>query len=281
MLSNASPITQFQQAIRQPDDQIDLARAALLIAKGQNRDLDVERYIAELNFLSATLERRLSKGLNVALRIGALNQFLFNEQGFGPNREDYQDPRNSFLNEVLDRKVGIPISLSVLYLEVGQRIGLPLRGVSFPGHFLVKCEVNRGVIVLDPFAGGVSLSMPDLQQRLRAVRGGEVSRAIVAGMLVAAEKKEVLGRMLRNLKAIYVQHGQNEKALSIIEWLMVLSPESAAEIRDRGLLYQEMECFRAALADLERYLKEHPSAEDSDDIHARVVELRQTTARLN
>lgn len=278
---NVSPILEFQQVVRQPDEQVDLARAALLIAKGQKGVLDVEHYLAELDFLGNSLSRRLSKDLNVSTRIGALNQFLFQEHGFGPNREDYYDPRNSFLNEVLDRKVGIPITLSVLYIEIGRRIGLPLRGVSFPGHFLVKCRVNEGVIVLDPFAGGVSLTMPDLQKRLREVRGGEVSKAIIAGMLVAAEKKDILTRMLRNLKAIYMQKEQAEAALSTVEWLMVISPDSADELRDRGLLYQRLECFRAALADLERYLKLHPGADDVDDIHARVVELRQTTARLN
>ncbi len=281
MESNNAPIAQFENVVRQPDDQIDLARAALLIAKSRNRDLDVERYIAELDFLGTTLGRRLRGDIDVPMRIGALNQFLFQEQGFGPNREDYYDPRNSFLNDVLDRKRGIPISLSVLYLEIGQRIGLPLRGVSFPGHFLVKCRVNQGVIVLDPFAGGASLSMPELQKRLREVRGGEVSRAIVASLLVAAEKKEILARMLRNLKSAYAQREQVQDALSIIEWLMVLCPDSAGEIRDRGLLYQQMECFRAALADLERYLKLQPGADDADDIHAKVVELRQSTARLN
>ena len=277
----SAPIDQFEKVVRQPDDRIDLARAALLIAKGRNGSLDVERYISELDFLGTTLRRRMAEDAGVMLRVGALNQFLFQEQGFAPNRQDYYDPRNSFLNDVLDRKLGIPISLSVLYLEVGRRIGLPLRGVSFPGHFLVKCKVDQVVIVLDPFTGGASLSMQDLQKRLREVRGVEVSRAIVASMLVAAEKKEILARMLRNLKAVYVKREEVQAALCVIEWLMVLSPGAVSEIRDRGLLYQQMECFRAALSDLERYLKLQPGAEDADDIHAKVVELRQNTARLN
>ncbi|MFN0315928.1 MAG: SirB1 family protein [Burkholderiales bacterium] len=281
MEPNNTPIDQFQRIVRQPDDQIDLARAALLIAKGRNHSLDVERYIAELDFLGTTLRRRMAEDAGVMLRIGALNQFLFQEHGFAPNLKDYYDPRNSFLNEVLDRKVGIPISLSVLYIEVGRRIGLPLRGVSFPGHFLVKCKIDQGLIILDPFTGGASLSMQDLQKRLRDARGGEVSRAIVASMLVAAEKKEILARMLRNLKSVYVQREEVQAALSVIEWLMVLSPDAASEIRDRGLLFQQMECFRAALSDLERYLKLQPGADDADDIHAKVVELRQSTARLN
>lgn len=281
MSASPSPLAQFQYLVQQPDDQIDLARAALLIAKGRDASVDVDRYLAEIEFLAATLGRRLPADLGATQRIGALNQYLFQEMGYGPNQQDYYDPRNSFLNDVLDRRKGIPITLSVLYIEVGRRIGLPLRGVSFPGHFLVKCRLEQGVIVLDAFAGGASLGIADLQKRLRAVRGGEVSRAIIAGMLVAAEKREILARMLRNLKAIYMHGGQCEAALDTVAWLMAIHPDSADELRDRGLLYQRMECFRAALADLERYLALQPAAEDIDDVYARVIELRQSAARLN
>lgn len=281
MSASPSPLAQFQYLVQQPDDQIDLARAALLIAKGRDARVDVDRYLAEIEFLAATLARRLPAELGATQRIGALNQYLFQEMGFGPNQQDYYDPRNSFLNDVLDRRRGIPITLSVLYMEVGRRIGLSLRGVSFPGHFLVKCRLEQGVIVLDAFAGGASLGIADLQKRLRAVRGGEVSRAIIAGLLVAAEKREILARMLRNLKAIYMHGGQSEAALDTVEWLMAIHPDSADELRDRGLLYQRMECFRAALADLERYLALQPAAEDIDDVYARVIELRQSAARLN
>lgn len=281
MSASLAPLAQFQQMVRQADDRIDLARAALLIAKGRNASVDVERYVGEIDFLAATVAKRFTDDMSVPERIAVLNQFLFREMGFAPNRDDYYDPRNSFLSDVLERRKGIPITLSVLYIEVGCRLGLPLRGVSFPGHFLVKCRTSEGIIVLDPFAGGASLNMVDLQKRLREVRGGEVSRAIIAGLLVAAEKRDILARMLRNLKSIYMQREEAETALDLCEWLLAIHPDSAEDLRDRGLLYHRMECFRAALADLERYLTLQPAADDIDDVYARVIELRQNTARLN
>jgi regulator of sirC expression with transglutaminase-like and TPR domain len=171
--------------------------------------------------------------------------------------------------------------LSILYIEIGRRIGLPLRGVSFPGHFLVKCKVNDGVIVLDPYCRGVSLSLNDLQQRLREVQGGEVSRAIIAGMLVSANKKEILARVLRNLKAIYVEREEDAQALSVMEWIITVAPADAFEVRDRGLLLAKLECPRAAVEDLERYLQLVPDAEDAHELRARVVELRHAASRLN
>jgi regulator of sirC expression with transglutaminase-like and TPR domain len=206
---------------------------------------------------------------------------LFEEEGFAPNLEDYYDPRNSFLNDVLERRVGIPISLSVLYMVVGWRAGLPLQGVSFPGPFLVKCTLARGMPILDPYCGGISLSLQELQQRLREARGGEVSRAIVAGLLVSASKKDILARMLRNLKAIYLERQQHASALPIIDWLIALRPGEAAEMRDRGLTYLKLECFRAALEDLEHYLEMTPAAADLDEIRGCVLELRRSAARLN
>ena len=271
----------FRELIERPEEQIDLAEAALLIAKNANQDIDVDRYLASIDQLAVTLSARLSKSSTDPERILALNRFLFEEQGFRPNVDDYYDLRNSFLNEVLERKVGIPISLCIVYMEVGRRIGLELHGVSFPGHFLVKCKLNEGTVVLDPFGGGVSLSLHDLQQRLREARGGEVSRAIVAAMLVSASKKEILARMLRNLKAIYLERRDHHQALSLMEWIIALNPADASQVRDRGLIYLELECFRAALEDLQRYLTLVPDADDAAEMRRRVVDLHQTAARLN
>jgi regulator of sirC expression with transglutaminase-like and TPR domain len=276
-----SPEARFQEIINRADEAVDLAEAALLIAKSAYPDLDVGRYLARIEELARDIRARVPEDSTEAELISALNRFLFEEQGFGPNVDDYYDPRNSYLNEVLDRRVGIPITLSILYIEVGRRVGLPLQGVSFPGHFLVKCKLAEGMVILDPYCGGISLSLQDLQHRLREARGGEVSRAIVAGMLVSASKKDILVRMLRNLKAIYLEQKDYARALSIIDWIVVLLPAEAGEVRDRGFAYLKLECFRAALEDLERYLQMAPAADDLDEIRGHVVGLRRSTARLN
>jgi regulator of sirC expression with transglutaminase-like and TPR domain len=282
MISREPPAaTRFKALIDGPDEEIDLAEAALLIATTAYENLDVARYLSQIDQLASRLSAQLTESGSETERILALNRFLFQEQGFAPNVYDYYDPRNSFLNEVLERRVGIPISLSILYIEVGRRIGLPLKGVSFPGHFLVKCKVQDGTVVLDPYCSGASLSLNDLQERLREVKGGDVSRAIVAGMLVAANKKEILARVLRNLKAIYLERAEDSLALSVMDWIIALAPADASEVRDRGLLYLKLECFRAALGDLERYLELAPVAEDTEEIGSRVVELRKAASRLN
>jgi regulator of sirC expression with transglutaminase-like and TPR domain len=279
--SPADPALRFRQLVSGAEEDIDLAEGALLIAQSAYPDLDASACRARIDDLARRLRAQIPEDSTGEQRIVALNRFLFEQQGFSPNNEDYFDPRNSFLNDVLERRVGIPISLSVLYIEVGRRVGLPLQGVSFPGHFLVKCKLEQGVVILDPYGSGTSLSLQDLQQRLRATRGGEVSRAIVAAMLVAADKKQILARMLRNLKAIYVEQGDHNRALSVMDWIVSVVPTDATETRDRGLLYLQLEGFRAALRDLERYLALAPSADDAQQIRGHVAELRQTVARLN
>ncbi|HEV8647779.1 MAG TPA: tetratricopeptide repeat protein [Burkholderiales bacterium] len=271
----------LRQVVSGPEEAIDLAEAALLIATHAYPDLDVSHQLARIEELAKILESRIQPDSVPSQRILAINQYLFAELGFAPNEEDYYDPRNSCLNEVLDRRVGIPITLSLLYMEVGGRIGLPLQGVSFPGHFLVKCVLPEGTLVLDPYAGGITLGIADLQKRLREVPGGEVSRAIVAGMLGAAGKKEIILRLLRNLKSIYLRSQQFDRALPILDWIIATVPDQPPELRDRGMIYQELECSRAALADFERYLELSPGCDDRDEIRSRIVELQRQSARLN
>jgi regulator of sirC expression with transglutaminase-like and TPR domain len=271
----------LQQVVSGPEEAIDLAEAALLIATHAYPELDVAHHLARIEGLARALESRIQPDSGPSQRILALNEYLFAELGFAANEKDYYDPRNSCLNEVLDRRVGIPITLSLLYMEVGGRIGLPLQGVSFPGHFLVKCALPEGTVVLDPYAGGITLGIADLQKRLREVPGGEVSRVIVAGMLGAAAKKEIIGRLLRNLKAIYLRSQQFDRALPILDWIIATVPDQPSELRDRGMIYQELECSRAALADFVRYLELSPGCEDRDDILSRIVELQRQSARLN
>ena len=271
----------LRQILSGPDEDISLAEAALLIASHEYPDLPVPAYLSRIEELAHMLQMRIGEDATALERIADLNQFLFGDLGFAPNAKDYYDPRNSFLNEVLERRTGIPITLSVIYMELGRKIGLPLHGVSFPGHFLVKCAVPDGAVVLDPYSGGISLGLQDLQKRLREVRGGEVSRAIVAELLVSASNKEIIVRLLRNLKAVYLRANDLDKALPIMNWIIATIPEQTPELRDRGMIYQELECSRAALADFEEYLKRSPSCEDAEDIRGRIIELKREAARLN
>ncbi|MBX9631236.1 MAG: tetratricopeptide repeat protein [Burkholderiales bacterium] len=273
--------TRLTALLERPEDSICLAEAALLVAEAQYPGLDIENYLARIDGFARELRERLGDEAGHTERLGALNQYLFQELGFAPDTDNYYDPRNSFLNEVLERRRGIPLSLSIVYIAVGRRLGLDLRGVSFPGHFLVKCPVDGGMVVLDPYHGGASLSLEDLQKRLREVRGGEVSRAILSEMLVSAAPREVMVRMLRNLKSIYLKAQQLNDALAVLEWLVPLAPGDHEEVRDRGVVYQELECFRAALADFERYVALEPKAADAEAIRGRIVEMQKLAARLN
>ena len=263
---------QFQRLVQGRDDAIDLAEGALLIAAEENSQLDLTKYRQKLAALGDTLKGRLQCDLQPSDSIMALNRYLFEELGFHGAAENYYDPRNSFLNEVLDRRVGIPITLSILYIIVGRRIGLALDGVSFPGHFLVRCAVRDGTAVLDPYHNGMSLGIPDLQKRLAPLQNGKApSRREVAAMLKPASNREILARLLRNLRGIYLHFSQLQQALSATSRILILNPDDASEWRERAGLHLKLECFRAALADFQRYLTLDPDAEDAESTRARVV----------
>src|SRR5258708_8425234 len=193
---------------------------------------------------------------------------------FSGNVGDYYDPRNSYLNEVMERRIGVPITLSVLYLEVGKRLGLNLKGVSFPGHFLVKLAVRRGQLVLDPFTGGEAQSEADLRQRLEQVLpSGKAKQAQLDRYLEPATPRQIIARVLRNLKNIYMQTGKLEQALAVMHRMLLVMPESAEELRDRGLVYQRLECFRPALSDLHNYFRRPPQAPGASEVHGNPVAL--------
>ena len=273
---------QFMKIVSGPDEEINLAEAALVIASEEYIDLDIAAYLARLDDMAATLKRRLRPDISSADTIIALNRFLFTELGFTGNTTDYYDPRNSFLNEVLDRKCGIPITLALVYIEIGRRIGLPVQGVSFPAHFLVKCLMREGTVVLDPFARGVSLSFEEIKQRVKSINNDmEPPRSVVASMLATASNKDILVRLLRNLKAIFSHHREWLKALTATDRIISAMPDLAEEYRDRGMIYLNLECFRAALFDFQAYLKMLPVAQDADAVRIKVVELQGAASRLN
>jgi regulator of sirC expression with transglutaminase-like and TPR domain len=265
------------------DEDVSLAEGALWIAASEYPGLAIDDYLACLHDMAAKLRGRLRADIAIADKLMALNHYLFDELGFSGNSDDFYDPRNSFLNEVIERRVGIPITLGVIYIEIGRRIGLGLHGVSFPGHFLVKCALRDGVVVLDPYSRGVSLDADELQQRLRAAGSpGDVDGAILAHLLGAASNKEVLGRMLRNLKGIYVERADWLRALSASERVIALLPDDAGEeYRDRASIYLKLECIRAALGDFNTYLRQCPGAADAETVTAQIAELVPRVARLN
>ena len=266
---------------------IDLARACLLIAQDAYPGLDVEGYLGEIERLAARLRGRLPEAHDAEARIVALNEFLFADLGYSGNADNYYDPRNSYLNEVLDRRTGIPLTLSVLYMEIGRRIGLPLEGVSFPGHFLVRLPLRGSLLVLDPFSGGEPQSEADLRARLRRVIPEGATGPVpleelpVEQFLEPAGKRQILARLLRNLKGIYREADKPERLLEVLNRMRVVAPEAHGELRERGLLYQRLECYRAALKDLADYAALEPDAPDAEEVRARVLELNAICARLN
>ncbi len=277
----------FAELLARDEAEIDLARACLLIAADAYPGLDVDGYLGEIERLAARLRGRLAPGGGTEERVLALNEFLFDDLGFSGNAGNYYDPRNSFLNEVLDRRTGIPITLSVLYLELGRRIGLELEGVSFPGHFLVRLRVRGAMLVLDPFSGGEALSETNLRERLQrvipegAAGGVPVDALPLDPFLEPANKRQILARLLRNLKGIYREADKPQRLLEVLNRMLVVSPEAHGELRERGLLYHKLECYRAALKDLQEYTALEPEAPDIDDVRAKLVELAARCARLN
>jgi regulator of sirC expression with transglutaminase-like and TPR domain len=269
-----------------PAERVRLARAALLVAHAAgDPDGDPEAFLRTwlggLDAIAQQVRERLPDGAEPADVLGALNHELFQARGFRGAGDDYYDPRMSFLDSVIEGRRGIPLSLSIVYIDVGRQLGLDLRGVAFPGHFLVKCVLPDGVVVLDPYHGGISLSLEDLQKRLREARGGEVSRAIVSELLVGATPREVILRMLRNLKGIYLEAENFPDALDVLRWIVEVAPGVPEERRDRGLVYQQLECFRAAADDFEGYVADMPHASDAQAIRLRIAEMRRAASRLN
>ena len=277
-----APAERWERLAAARSDEVSLAEGALLIAAEEYDGLDVDAYLGRIDEMGTALRRRLRSDISTTEALIALNRYVFDELGFSGNSDDYYDPRNSFLNDVIERKVGIPITLAVLYIEIGRRIGLPLQGVSFPTHFLVKCALRDGAIILDPYARGASLGVEDLQERLQTVAHDiPLDPALVASLLAPAAPRDILARMLRNLRAIYAGKGEQLKALSASNRILGLLPQAAEEYRDRGSLYASLECFRAALDDYRQYLRLKPQAHDSEKVARLIAELEPLASRLN
>ena len=260
------------------NDQINLAKGALLIAKNTYVDLDIEVYLQRLNQMAEELQSQIGTEANTNDQINHLNRYLFEKQGFaGSNQENYYDARNSYLNEVLERKVGIPITISVVYMEIGKRIGLPLVGVGFPGHFIVKHRDLETVI--DPFEKGQILSDETLPERLTQIFREPVS--MHPRFLQAVTNKEILARMLRNLRQIHFREGEHRKAVSAAEQITWLAPQSAQDYRDLGYLYYQINAYGKSLAAFNTYLRLSDEPPDQEEISRNIRVLTQQIAKLN
>jgi regulator of sirC expression with transglutaminase-like and TPR domain len=269
--------TELQRlAAREP---IDLARAALAIAREEYPDLDEARYLRALDEFAAQVMGGVPAGALAERRVGRLNSVLFHELGFSGNQADYYDPKNSFLNEVIDRRTGIPITLSLLFMEIGRRCGLRVEGIAFPGHFLCKVTLDEGELIVDPFYRGQILGLPEIKRRL-ATALGDAAR-LDGRILRPARPREILARMLQNLRAIYLDRSDLPRALSCVERLLLLQPEDARVLRDRARLYEMLGGADAAARDLERVLRLDPKASDAHALRSRLARLRGSKPLLN
>jgi regulator of sirC expression with transglutaminase-like and TPR domain len=259
-----------------PDANIDVAEAALLIAQEQYPGLDIAVYLGRLDQLAAAARASVREHMPPVRQVEQLNQFLFVECGFAGDQDEFYDARNSFLNEVLDRRRGIPITLSIVYCQVAQRLGLPVYGVSFPGHFLAKYAGDPEIII-DPFFGTV-IDTKECARRLAGIYGPDAR--FERRLLRAATPREILVRLLSNLKQVYVEKSDLVAALGCVERILLLTPDAPREVRDRGILFQRLECFAAALRDFERYLQLAPDDKAADTIRALLPDLHRQAIQL-
>jgi regulator of sirC expression with transglutaminase-like and TPR domain len=262
------------------DEHFPLTEAAVAVAQHAYPDLDVQGVLDQIDQWGNKLKQRITPDTPPIQRLQLLKHFFYNELGFGPNQNDFYAPENSYLHQIIENRRGIPISLAILMMELGQQIGLNIRGVSFPNHFMMRISLQQGEIIMDPL-NGESLSKNQLQEMLDPyldAKGyrGELSLPLNV-FLRASSSREILSRFMRNLKMIYSEDERWERLLGIQERLVILLPDSAEELRDRGLIFAQLEYVRPAIADLHRYLSEMPGAEDATDIREHIATLESQT----
>ncbi len=263
------------------DEGFALLEAAIAVAHDEFPGLDPQGVLSDIDRLAVRLRRRFPADAAAMHRLRALNRFFFSELGFAGNVNDYYDSRNSYLNEVLRTRRGIPITLALLYCELASQAGLNARGVSFPGHFLVKLRMPRGEVVIDPMDGR-SLSREDLEQRLTPYRQqhglvGDFDTPLGL-FLQSAPARDTLARLLRNLKEIHRSAEDWARLLAVQQRLVLVLPASGEELRDRGLVWAKLGRRDEAVMDLERYLSHHPDADDANAMRLRLGELRRSDA---
>src|SRR5215212_9462723 len=273
------PTDAFAELLGRDDDAIPLDRAALLIATAEYPDLDVEAGLATLDRFADLLRQRLSSLDEPAHQAHVLAELLHGELGFSGNPDAYYDPRNSYLNEVLERRLGIPISISAVYLEVGRRAGLSLEGIGMPGHFLVRLRHLLRPVLLDPFDGGALVTEAECAARLRGIYGPDVP--FQSQMLATVGTRAILFRMLANLKGIYAQQSDWPRVVRIIDLLLVTQPGASAEYRDRGAAHLRTGELRRARADFEHYLLNAIDIADAGAVREQLALIERLEAMRN
>lgn len=270
-----TPNPEFRATVQRPAADIDLAHAALLYARDAYPDLDPARYFKQLDDWAADIRSDLGGSIDP---LAPLNRFLFDELGFQGNRRNYHDPRNSYLNEVIDRRLGLPITLSVIYIELARRLGLQVEGVGLPGHFIVRHLDRTGVRYLDPFHQGRALSLAECANLVVDLSNGALD--FTPDMLEPVDARHILTRMLNNLKNAYVQAQHFDRALPVVERLLDLSPEEPTHLRDLGLLHYQLDQYGPARQALNRYLAITAVPAD-DPIQQVIAHVQVQIARLN
>lgn len=269
----------FEQLITLPDLGIPLAEAALLMACEEYPQLSLRPYLDQLDTMADSVRAALGDDAQPLETIDRINHVLFVDYGFRGNTSDYYDPRNSFLNDVIDRRIGIPITLSAIYLEVARRLEFPVEGVGMPGHFVVKYRSGDEEVFLDPFNAGSVLTRQqcrDFIGQMNLEDGQSTDR-----WLRRVTNRQILARMLNNLKVIYLKVEAFDKALTMVDLLAVIEPAAEELYRDRGLLRLQVRNFDGAARDLKRYLKDRPEADDREDIEKYLKDLHRIRAMLN
>ena len=263
----------FYQEVRKGDGRINLAAAALYIAQEEYWEMDASFYLERLDQMAMEVRPRLPKGRYPLKIIQVINEYLFEELNFSGNSADYYDPDNSYLNCVIDRRLGIPITLSLLYLEIARRLRFPMVGVGVPGHFLIRPVVDDMTVLVDPFHAGETIFLEDCKQRFHQQFGAEAQwkDEFLSGVF----PKAFLARMLMNLRLIYLNNESFKKAIATMDKLLILMPNEPKLMRDRGLLHYELKNYERAQQDLAGYLRSHPRASDKSEIQKLLKKIGQ------
>ena len=262
------------------DERIDLLRAALTFARMEDPRLDVEHYVRRVDALAKRVAAKIHDPDDPQQMIAALNEVLFYEEVFRGNSVDYYSPRNSFLQHVLDRQLGIPISLALVYMEVAQRNGFTLFGVGMPGHFLLKhYDVDGHATLIDVFERGLIVTEEDCRQKLKSIYSGQL--ALQPEFLLPVTRRQILTRMLNNLRSVYLSQRDFRRAVQVVDLILVIYPRSPEDVKQRAVLRFNLDDYRGALNDFDEYVKMSPDASDADEIRQTALSLRRSMAMMN